>query len=498
MAWGAFPAYLESRPRERIIGVWDCKPSSMIVTEDGELRSAATWEELVTSMAMGEIGMDLHIEAMKRFPYMKEAIFDKRATVGCNQEGELGGVEVRIGRRRMWIGSLQSWGMKVATMGAAVLIRQLCDYMGEGTRQSPAAVGQASMRRLVAKPAHGWRRKVPCWQLRQMLQTGGVGARNDTWAGEGEYFPVAYEIDMDDAYLWGIQHIPDGVPLLIRHGESLVEEDHCRLSDLGRSMGTWFGQAVVWIPDTGLTSKVSPLPFKDKGRITQPVKPGWYGHEPDHPVFLFKEDVEDCLEAGMLVWLKGPQWAWTEMSSCMKPWAEHMVEKRANVSSDLEGLCKLSIVAAIGWHGQKPQRRKVVPLKDALETDSEMICTVGEGADPTLYSVEVTRWESMPYMTHWYWHDQMNVRRWLRRITMEREALGDVLISTNTDSVIFATRMKMTLALVPLHARLPGHGRAWEDGPRLKIGRLTNVTIPYPRAVVAAEKVRLPGTVRLP
>lgn len=499
MAWGAYPPYLEKRPRDRLIAVWDCRPTSMMVTEDGELRDASSWEALVASLCQDDLGVDLHCQSMTTFPYVDEAVADRRAKVGCNQESEVGGIEVRIGRRRMWIGSLQSWGMKVATVAAAIEIRAFCDYMAEGTRQSPAAVGQSAMRRLIEKPDGGWRRKVPCWQLRQMLDKGGIGGRADTWASPGDYFPEAYEVDMDDAYLWGIQHVPDGTPTLLRHSDRLLCDDHISFSESASHMDTWFGQAVICIPSENKIDRIGPFPWRDGLQVTFPIAPGWYGHEESRPLFMFKEEIEDCFKAGMLVWLIGPQWGWTRTTSCLRPWAEHMTRKRREAPEELAPLCKLSIVAGIGWHGQKPQQRQVVPLEESSPesvTDPERICTIGGGSTPRLYSVVTRRRESMPYMTHWYWHDQMNVRRQLRHEVQRQLRLGNQVLSTNFDSILIVTRSKATLGMLSVHTRLPDRPRSWRDGPHWKVGKLTKVTIPYARAIISEEKVRLPGRVQ--
>lgn len=514
MGWGFWPGYREKAPRDRQLALYVGRGSQergWVETEHGERVEITSWEEL--KLVVSRENLDLYLASISSFDYLDEAMADSRSDVRFSQDGKPSGIVVSSAhdRRKHWIGSMSAWGIKRLEIPELRRLRRLFDYCQAGTRCAPAALGQALQRSSQPQGASG--RRNPPELLRRRLAERGVGGRSDTLASPGESFDVAFELDMDSAYLWGCQSLPDGTPVHLDHEATseLVQEDargrQGSWSSLARSLETWFARCYVCIPD-GARMLMGPFPVRgDDQTVSYPNTPGWYGVDDDHQVWLWKEEAELCIEQGMVVMCGDEGFGWTRTTDRLRPWVALMTRLRVNAPADLEPMIKLAIVSGIGWHGQTAVHRSARVLAEG-ETGQEgdRVVTVGRSELPVL--IEEKSRITLPYQTDWYWFDQMVCRVQLYR-GVERLRTQDPevrILATNYDSIVYTQRTKVGV-------RLRKRDRQeWEqseapDTPgmvplpefielRWKMNELHDVSIPYPRALLSREKVRMPGQSR--
>ena len=503
--WGFWPAYRDRSPRVRTMALWNVRRGGGVLLETGELHYPGSWEELKTLVL--DQDLDLYLDDLGSMPWMEEAIQDPKAEVICRErDHSVAGIEVRGKRKRRWIGEQGVWGFINGDISHLLLLRQLMEHMGEGTRQSPSSLGQAIMRRCWRE--QGLRpRRVPSRHIRGLLEKLGVGGRSDHKVRPEEVFEQVYEVDLKNAYLSRMHVLPDGMPdQLDPEVDGLLEQTAkgTMFGPYASDIFTWVGRAVVHIPE-GIELNFGPFPVRlENGDVEYPVSPGWYGAEGEGDLLLWKEEVQDCLEAGCEVWLRGPQWGWRNSTSGMALAAERMARLRDEAPEGLDGLVKLCIVASIGWFGQKPLHSVVVPAPAAADDeggDAEPLLASAEaGAFAVPYHVRKERKESLPFHPEWMFYNAMMVRRDALQLAREAELQGLIVKQVNFDAV-YGVFGRGGVAMV---GRGKGHQikgrphRLLEFGRPHKITVLTGASFPYPRAVVSREKVRLPGTVRSP
>ena len=478
-----YPGYVEKRQRERVLAYLG--RDNNLVLENGVTVPISSWEDF--KQAQIENRLDVYLVSMPKFPWWQEVGEDPGATI-VPGDGNVLAIEIRDSSRHKFVTkSIAGWLGQKCNPDSLARLRALMDLVGVGTHGSPAALSQALYRRMRNPKDPGPR--IPPERLRQLLFEHGTGGRADLLAGKDEVFDEAFEYDMANAYLSTMRWLPSGDP--VKWTESVGEL--CNGDQLGpdaNMMATFFCRCVVNIPERA--QGMGPFPLRDEqtGNLVYPTEVGWYGLEQE--LWLWKDQIERCLEAGMFVWTTGEEaWGYQDWSDRCRRWANKLEKLRDQAAPDLKPLVKMLIVAGIGWHGQKSESCKVVPLEEAQE-----VVSTGDGPGSLMFGVSRTAKPNKPYMTHWYYWSIMRVGCAVWDFAQAEMRAGNRVLMTNYDAVLLMERHRTSVRFLPKRrvVGLNGHKGnriSWHET------ELHDVTIPASRSIVCREKIRLPGVSRV-
>lgn len=436
---------LHRNKTQRTLAVLSGKNLTLETGESGLVRDYGTLRALCLEHGL-LVFTDAILSVVALYP---DLLHDSNARIFCTEAGHPTSVVVSEGSKKRWLVPVSTWGYKSGISPASVLseLRSLFDYCQVGDVCTPSGLGQALMAQ--QWPEHLRRTGAPHKALQQTLQDTLVGGRVDYLADSKIRYKILYEVDMNDAYAFAASRLPFGTPGFSRtylHYRGYVRAE--------------------WSKDgNGKPSGLLPLYVQGIGYPTSggPYE-GWY----------WTDTLEAAQEAGCDITIK-EGWYWPETSTALRPWAIHMHRLRENArergDEATASHIKRATVASIGRFLCKP-----VEYTMTTEPTDRPICDQDSGL-LNLYFLKESPSNRPEALTHFgsYILDQCRLRLW-QRARQE----GASLIATNYDA-IYTTREP-------------------EDSSRelgeWKASRLTNVRMPYPRAIESDQKVRLPGRTR--
>lgn len=387
---------------------------------------------------------------------------DTRPTTSTNAyprgKQHIGGLVCSYGRLKIRIEEAAAWGAECADGAFLARLTDLYALLGVGAYPTPGGLGMSVME--AEYLAAGYQRQSrPSVALRSALLDGRIGGRND-WVDSDETFERVWECDQRNAYCSAAARpLPVGGVVRFLDGEVKPGDDKYL---------TWYGLCTV-VNSRGFAN--SPILERGPaGRLKPFTRVGCID------VWLWKEEVEEAVRNGQtVIVLDG--WGWRKMAAVLTPWAKRMHQARATaakVSPELEQMVKLTIVAAIGRHGCRPERRSVIPLDQASDGDTVLTdCLDGNWASHTESDVDA------PWNTVWHSYIEMLIRLDNYQLQVAETERGNRVLNSNVDAVYFLN--------VPAVVHEPDILGGW------RVRDKHNVRFPYARSLLSDEKVSLPG-----
>ena len=456
-----FPAYTRDSGPDRTLALYEAK-TKRITTEHGEVLPTGSYEALVSHMF--ESNLLVYVHKISLLPFIGDMIDDHAATCICDKKGRLSCVRVKRGKQTRWVVQLASWDLPPEPASLPKL-RQMFDYMGVGTSNTPGALGFAKMLSVWKKARLG--RHTVCNGFGQrFIKATMSGGRVDTPAlGHTAPYMRVIELDRTSSYLAEFKK-PQPCGTTVRFGNGRVDK-----------FTTYYGNVIITILEK---LPLGPFPVRQskngKEWIEYPTEPGQYF------AVLWKEQVEICRAAGCDVQVLDG-YGWKEMTEDNAVWCDTMYDLKIHAPDDFtETSIKKSIVAGIGRHGMSDSIYRLVPESLA---EYEDVPFVDNGEMYTWYIHENTDFFSVS-MVHWFAYTIMLAAVELYKFALPYAADGR-LLATNYDSCIVIPSpgdMEKYPSRADSRELTPGTWR-WEV--------LTNVWIVAPRSVVCDQKAILPG-----
>lgn len=381
-------------------------------------------------------------------PWFVDAI---EGGASASVSGDRGVVALRfkVSEQTHWIVSRSAWG--VTDLFGVDAIRAAWEHCGVGPAMTPAALGQAIMRKHYAGPKIS---RVPLRQWGRMKQEI-VGGRVDMLRPD-ETFPEVWESDRNGSYLAEIHHLPGG-PVSQIHSIQEGPEVDCVTS---------YRKYLVWAdPQAAL----GPLPVRTSdGLVTYPTSGMWEG-------WYWLEEVQAARRMG---WRCSPYegWYWSEWNNGFSPVRSEFWRLRQSAPSAVAPIVKQATVAAIGWWARDIMVRSVRGFGEGEPyTDPQA------GEHPSLVVSEelVDREGLLLHLASYVWA-MSRLALWRKAYVLAKEGL---LLATDYDAVY----------TLPFGGDMPSSSRQLGDW---KWNKLHNVSFPNLRAVLSDEKTRLPGVAR--
>lgn len=393
------------------------------------------------------------------FPFLESAMNDEDATVLSTKHGEPLAIQIRKKNSLRWIVPAACWDRIIVDTFLSDM-RALYKHVGL-VKPTPGSLGQALMRRYFLQhelPKHS----APNVMALNYLQKYGHGGRCDVFH-VGEEYPVLLELDMSDAYLAHFMELPTGTSYHFLNGHT-------------RYFRTWFAECDITIRSE---LALGPFPIKrgyKNGKIVWPTLPGTY------TAYLWKEQAEDCLDAGCTVKVKnGYGWKYTTCDT--SGFCLDMHSYRVSAGNDsVEHLVKKTIVSGLGHFGMKQQFYSVVSLDDG-----ESPCIIDDYGNPLRFYVKEEVDYSKPSMLHWYNYLIMQTARSLYRYALPYAVQGR-LIMTNYDALLIQEVDERQR-----YARKHSLEALMAEAGDLRWQELTNVKVIGPRSLKCDQKLIRPG-----
>jgi hypothetical protein len=222
-------------------------------------------------------------------------------------------------------------------------------------------------------------------------------------------------------------------------------------------------------------------------------------------VWAWKEEIDQACSMGCLVTSVGRAWGWTYLDhTSSKRWVLTMRYLRSTApTADLQDLVKLAIVAALGSHAR--DRYKRIPC-DLFESDYSFILDEDDPNEIPMGCKQIINKRSCN-LNHWYSYIMAKTRVILLGRMLAELKLGNRIIRADYDAIILEDESKVEIC--PYHKDTTNEYQFLRNKinlfkqlelelgqpPTWKQRRLTNITIPYPRALISNEKTRLPGNI---
>lgn len=450
-------------PRKRHLAVLLMDDASMLrgrlVDEYGSSWEVDSWPTLC------QIALKGHYDVftppwLVDSPALEEIIADNHCKVLASKTGGVIGVIYTVGRERRTFMDSKIWGW-VPCAEFLHRLRAFFDYVDIGAYASPAAFGEALWASRRDTPV-----STPCAACSADLREHSLGGRADTPA-LGARLLYAYEIDMRSAYLGFLRGVPTGTAHVLRK------------EPWGRNKGNiWFGPCEV---DTReLETYFSPVGYRSDSGLSFPTS----RNGPRRFIaWLWDEEVRAARDSGAHVRLVASGWQWSVVDHENEAYLTALWQLRAGVrdAQELEWLKKCSL-AALGRQALPPWGYVIIDDANPKRTDDDIPLVSGDHEHPIsgLWMHAEADDHYTPRATHWWAYTLMKCRLALwSRMEWEHQA-GNIVLMTNYDAILLKEPSRGPVLVNPTYGE-------WKQQ------RLTRVSIPYPRALVAREKQVLPG-----
>lgn len=405
--------------------------------------------------------LDVFVDRIPHYPWLAEAMQTEGTMAYPRGRQRVGGLICTYGRLKLRLEEANAWGAESASRQFLQTLTILYRLLGVGAYPTPGALGMSVMETCYLDAGHP-RQSRPSVALRQALLDGRIGGRND-WTDSDETFDRVWECDQRNAYCSAAAlPLPVGGVVRFLDGETRVGDD---------TYPTWYGLCTVVNSTRKANSPI--LERSNVGRLTPFTRVGCID------VWLWKEEAEEAVKNGQTVIVQ-EGWAWRTLAPVLRPWAEKMHLARltaARECPEVEQMVKMCIVAAIGRHGCRPERRSVVPVGRAEDGDQVLTDTLdGQWASHTESEIDA------PWNTAWHDYIVMMIRLANYRLQVAETERGNVVLNSNVDAVYFLER--------PAVAHQPDVLGGW------RIRAKHHVAFPYARGLLSDEKVALPGLER--
>lgn len=461
-----WPGYSEAKPRERQLALWE---GNALVLPSSDV-PCATWQDFKTLAFSYQPLPEVYVSDIINQPWWADCLADPDVrvmvptSVLAHSWNMVQSVQVKKGRKRVWIISSRTWHQKTASPAFLAELDALFALCGVGVRPTPGSLGQAIMRKHWQREERRWVSR-PTNPARIDLLAHSLGGRVDYFTVPSARFEKVYESDISGAYGSVCDRLPTGNECALH-----------REPEMGECV-TYFMECVVRIPEDSTVAYGIFGEKQDTGQNYYPIQPGEYR------VWLWKEEVDLCRRNGWLV-MPTAGWGWRNWNDGLANWAQAMYQLRlqaeASIGSSASQWMKLAMVAALGRFGMPLWSWKVVP-GDSPELAVGDLEVMDKLEETGYFLHKMTEWASN-HLSHWYSYILMRARLVLRsRMVWEHEQ-GNTILMSNYDAIY------CLLPTDPIHL---GKGLG-----QWKQTLLTKVRFPFPRGIVSREKTTLPGVKR--
>lgn len=389
-------------------------------------------------------------------PWPESVVAAGDTLLWSNKARRFVGARVRTGRRSHHVAQSSNWpGLFEDPAAGLRALRSLFSACRAGDHPTPAALGQATMRRAFT----GSRVQRPPLACVRDLRRGMIGGRSELFRPGA--WGIAHEDDINAAYVAALHDVPTGPA-------------HWRRTDpMFAGYAWWFGR-YAWInqnedciiPILGLR--------REDGAVTYPRQTGrqfvgWYT----------KEEVFTALFHGYkMSWIDG--WAWNTTTDAFEAWRAQIAAVRDNHVGLVRDWAKLVSVAAIGRFGVEPARY-IVRFPGAPRTTAkrELIteCKTGK----VLFAIDrepnTTNPELLPHIAAKV-HADVRMRTFNRALPLARERR---LIGMNFDAVYYTGEPNANLG---------------DEMGQWKHKQIVDATFPARRWLISRDEEKTPGMAR--
>lgn len=381
--------------------------------EDGLLAFDSRGEEEAIKSFIRSERVAVYVDSLSSYScygLLESLIFDEKARVIANKRGIATGSRILSrGKETRWIVSAPSWGRKHFEPGDIKDIRRTIDYVGVGWKPTSSSLGTAHMRHIWYLEHLKKHTCLPLW-AELFIRKNAFGGIVQT-PGRGMHYDELMMLDRTSAWIAEYVLHPCGSCFGF-HGES--------------NCWTYFAECEVFVPNT---LPLGPFPVKSSKksgtRTVWPTEEGYYH------TYLWKEQVQDCREAGVFVRvIRGV--GWNDYTTDNSYWAQEAYRlRKSSPDTAVAKYIKGMSVAGVGHHGQDRQFYYLSPdnregrFNNLLNNDGE----------PLNYYLAEEEDNSVALMPHWFYYTVMMCNRTVYKKALHYAKEGR-LVSIDFDSIL--------------------------------------------------------------
>ncbi len=453
----AWPQYYERALPYRTYAYDECE--GQLITEHGELLPYDNWNDI--TRLMHDKNLIIVSEDLTSYIDMG-CVEDPKTKVMASAYGKILSISNRgfhntirhIVHEQSWNGTNQIGNYLI------VDIRKVMDHCKVGDRQTPSVLGRAIARKVWQENFLQWHYPV-ARDIQRALRDFSSTPRTDC-PGMGYKGEEAWEYDLNSGYPNHFRSNPTGKSVRILQGDS---DDY-------KEYATWFRKCTIQYPE-GI--RFSPIYLPKGVNTTAP------GHKID--AWIWKEEYEELQRIGAIVQLEEGI-AWTKLTDNNSFVMDTMLELKGTCNGDVLAYMKRIILAYIGRFAMQADIFEVVdyckPLSEIIGVDLSLprprdthrpLLNMSHRPKPYYFKLKSL---DKGGMIHWQRYTIMKTNMTLYKVGIVH---SKELLMMNFDSILLRSPIKTP--------------RGWKEE------HLTNVEIPYARALISDQKTRLPGG-RLP
>lgn len=288
---------------------------------------------------------------------------DKRSTAYLSRTGGAVAMEVRAGRKHGFLIPGGNWG-EIGHPTSAVLERMQYVFQTFGYEAlTTASLSEKILRSTLPDRSYISR---PSAMLRRSLLEHGKGGRIDK-KELSQFYPQVYENDMNKAYLYCSQNVPDPKYAPIRFcGDSDVWQDY---------PASWL-EVEMTCHSTG---GIQPIQIKDKisGELREPFNGEHFS------TWCWGGELEDCTSHGYSLTRTIEGYCFPFMSSFMQQWGDILWNVYSGEDrEDIRTIIKSMMVGLPGRFLKQPEKYTLVHESERQKGDERLVARWDKGSSP--------------------------------------------------------------------------------------------------------------------
>lgn len=280
----------------------------------------------------------------------QELIRDQRTKAFISRTGSVSALQVRHKNKSGFLIAGRSWNEgEEPTRETLAKIKRTFDLFGYEAL-TPSSLSEKVLRSTL--PARTFISR-PGVVLRKSFIDNSTGGRIDR-KSLGKFFPIAYEYDINKAYLsCAMKGVPSPFHTPLHVGRSSI----------------WQSMPVSWL-DVTMTCHadgIQPIQIEDNGSMREPQRGEQFRK------WLWSGEIQDCLDRGYSLDLQHAGWAWEYESKFLEIWADILWDKYQECSHDEEvkEIIKTMMVGLPGRFLRKPEKYELVHRDDLSEEEKK-------------------------------------------------------------------------------------------------------------------------------
>jgi hypothetical protein len=402
--------------------------------------------------------------------FSDELLRDERATAFMQKMGKVVAVRIRGGRYSGFLIPARTWGYAGVDFSMLDSLKDIFEKF-QYEAITAAALSEKILRSTMPEKIYIYR---PACHLREVLLENNGGGRIDM-REEGKFYKKAFKYDINKAYLYFAQLVPD---------PRFPPKYHIRPRE------SWFYDYATpgyWrVTMVAHGSGIHPIFLTEEGKRRVPKEGEQFTR------WLWRDEIMACERKGYTLLFIHEGYRWPETSDFLKPWGDILWTKFSQTQDeDQQRIIKNMMVGLPGRFLKEPYNYLLIPRGEQVDSDQPIPYNWVHHADNWQ---KFERNNPRKVFSNWYlrkeYHEEstaltpigayiiMQCRLEIARLAMIEELKGNELISSYIDCAVFA-QPATSLSLGPL----PG---------QYKEERLTDVWAER-NILISAEDMRAPG-----